>query len=446
VLFRSAAESVRALPAVVASGEPEAIVRRGEVRVPRLAKVTTIGDPMTWDPDGTVLITGGAGLLGSLLTRHLVERGVRNLVLTSRRGLEAPGAKDLVNELAEQGATVDVVACDVTDRDDLSGLIGSIGTKLTAVVHAAGQMDSAVLGSMTPRQVETVLRPKVDAAWHLHELTVDLGLAAFVLYSSAGGMLLAAGQANYAAGNVFLDALAEYRAARGLPATSRAWGPWEGTDGEVDLAHIARSGVAELSAADGLALFDAALAAGESVLVPVKLAELKDADRPAALLRGLVTAAPRRAAVAGPKAAAPETGLAERLTGLSAQERDATVLELVREHTAAVLGYDDASAVGVEKGFTDLGIDSLAALELRNRLGAASGLRLPATLIFDYPSPMPLTRHLLAELLPEIGEPVEEVAEANGTDEVAAIASMDLADLVRSAMSGDQTDERGESE
>ena len=439
-------QSMRALPAVVASGEPEARVRGGEVRVPRLAKVTTVGDPVEWDPDGTVLITGGAGLLGGLLARHLVGRGARNLVLTSRKGLDAPGAKELADELAEQGASVTVAACDVTDRAQLEKLIGSI-ERLTAVVHAAGQMDSAVLSALTPSQVENVLRPKVDAAWHLHELTASHDLAAFVLYSSAGGLLLAAGQANYAAGNVFLDALAEHRAAQGLPATSLAWGPWEGTGGEVDLAHIARSGVAELSVSDGLALFDAALAAGEPTLVPVKLAELRDADRLAPLLRGLVTAAPRRtAAAAGPKAAAPEAGFASKLAGLSAAERETAALELVCEHAAAVLGYDDASAVGVEKGFTDLGIDSLAALELRNRLGAACGLRLPATLIFDYPSPLPLAKHLLTELLPEIGEPAGEVAQANGTDEVAAIAAMDLADLVRSAMGGTDTDERGESQ
>ncbi|WP_328603680.1 type I polyketide synthase [Amycolatopsis sp. NBC_00345] len=448
----AAASSVRALPAVVASGEPEAIVRDGEVRVPRLAKVTALGEPAAWDPDGTVLITGGAGLLGGLLARHLVGHGARNLLLTSRKGLDTPGAKELADELTERGAQVTVAACDVTDRAALAELIGSIGSELTAVVHAAGQMDSAVLSALTPEQVDNVLRPKVDAAWHLHELTAGLDLAGFVLYSSAGGLLLAAGQANYAAGNVFLDALAEYRAARGLPATSLAWGPWQGTDGEVDLAHIARSGVAELSAADGLALFDAALAAGEPVLVPVKLAELRDVDAVAPLLRGLVTAAPRRvAAAAGPQAAAPVAGFADRLVTLSPDEREQAALELVREHAAAVLGYDDASAVGAEKGFTDLGIDSLAALELRNRLGAASGLRLPATLIFDYPSPVPLAKHLLAELLPEIGSAVEETAageaaSANGTDEGAAIAAMDLADLVRSAMGGNPTDERGESQ
>ncbi|MER6900738.1 type I polyketide synthase, partial [Amycolatopsis sp. NPDC000740] len=437
----ASAESARALPAVVASGEPEARVRNGEVRVPRLTRVTEVGEPVEWDPDGTVLITGGAGLLGGLLARHLVARGARDLVLTSRRGLDAAGARELVDELAGSGAKVTVAACDVTDRDALAKLLDTL-PRLTAVVHAAGQMDSAVLSALTPEQVENVLRPKVDAAWNLHELTASRDLAAFVLYSSAGGLLLAAGQANYAAGNVFLDALAEHRASLGLPATSLAWGPWEGTDGEVDLAHIARSGVAELTAAEGLELFDAALAASAAALVPVKL-DLKDADRASALLKGLVTAGPRRAAVASSAAATPEAGFADKLATLPADERDSAALNLVREHTAAVLGYDDASAVGVEKGFTDLGIDSLAALELRNRLGAATGLRLPATLIFDYPSPLPLARHLLAELAPASAVPVEE--ELNGTDDAAAaVASMDLADLVRSAMGG--TDERGESQ
>ncbi|MEV0070583.1 type I polyketide synthase [Amycolatopsis sp. NPDC050768] len=434
------AESAQALPAVAASGEPEAVVRAGEVRVPRLVRVTEIGESLEWNPDGTVLITGGAGLLGGLLARHLVARGARDLVLTSRRGLDAPGARELVEELAGQGANVTVAACDVTDRAELAGLLETL-PKLTAVVHAAGQMDSAVLGALTPEQVETVLRPKVDAAWHLHELTASRDLAAFVLYSSAGGLLLAAGQANYAAGNVFLDALAEHRAAQGLPATSLAWGPWEGTDGEVDLAHIARYGVAELTAEDGLALFDAALAARQPALVPVELADLKEADRVAPLLRGLVAAPSRRAATAA-VTTAPEAGFVDRVAALPASEREAAALQLVCEHAAAVLGYDDASAVGVEKGFTDLGIDSLAALELRNRLGAATGLRLPATLIFDYPSPLPLTRHLLAELLPES----EQDSAIEENDEAAsAVAAMDLADLVRSAMGGDQTDERGES-
>jgi acyl transferase domain-containing protein/acyl carrier protein len=444
--------SLSALPSVVAAGEPEAALRDGQLTVPRLARVSTVEDK-SWNPDGTVLITGGAGLLGGHLARHLVtEHGARHLLITSRKGMDAPGAADLVAELTSRGAHVEVRACDVTDRDALADLLGAVPAEhpLTAVVHAAGLMDSAVLDSLTTEQVDNVLRPKVDAAWHLHELTKELELSAFVLYSSVGGLLLTAGQANYAAANVFLDALAEYRVARGLPATSLAWGPWQGTDGQVDLAHIARSGVAELSTADGMALFDAALGAAEPVLVPVKLADPRDTDTVAPLLRGLVKAGQRRVASAAPAAPVEELSLADRLSAMDTEERDRTVLELVCGHAAAVLGYENATDVGVEKGFTDLGIDSLAALELRNRLGAATGLRLPATLIFDYPSPLPLAQYLLVELLPELDEP-EEVAEVTGNAD--AIAGMDLADLVRTALgetkSGSvdtRSEERGESQ
>ncbi|MBP2327117.1 acyl transferase domain-containing protein/acyl carrier protein [Kibdelosporangium banguiense] len=443
--------SVSALAAAVASDEPEVGIRGGDVKVPRLTRVSKMDIPAKWNPDGTVLITGGAGLLGATLAKHLVTtHDVRHLVITNRKGGKAPGAGDLIAELTELGATVNLVACDVADRAALAKVIDNVPAAhpLTAVVHAAGVMDSAVLESLTPQQVDNVLRPKVDAAWHLHELTRDMDLAAFVLYSSTGGLLLAAGQANYAAANVFLDALAEYRAARGLVATSLAWGLWEGTEGQIDVAHIVRSGVAPLPFADGLELFDAALGAAEPVLVPVKLAAQWDADAVAPLLRGMAKAAPRRTVAAAGPAAAPveEAGLAERLAALSADERLKTVLDLVCGHAAAVLGYSDAHAVGPEKGFTDLGIDSLAALELRNRLGAATEMRLPATLIFDYPSPLPLARHLLTELVGQDDEPAADVPEqAPAAQEIAAIAGMDLADLVRTALGGNTvTDERGE--
>jgi len=339
--------------------------------------------------------------------------------------MDTPGAAELCAELGGLGASARVVACDVADRDSVAGLLAGVPSTapLTAVVHAAGLMDSGVLGSLTPKQLDNVLRPKVDGAWHLHELTAGLDLSAFVLYSSAGGLVLAAGQANYAAANVFLDALADYRAARGLPAKSLAWGPWEGSEDQVDVERIGRSGVAALTAAEGLALFDAALGAAEAVLAPIKL-DPRHAQQPAALLRGLVRAPARR--VVDQVAAVDEITWEQRLAGLAPEEREPVVLELVRGHTAAVLGYDDATAIDPEKGFTDLGLDSLAALELRNALGAATELRLPATLIFDYPNPVALTRHLLAESLPA-AEPGDDDALRE------EIEGMDVADLVRAA-------------
>ncbi len=437
-------DAMPALASVVASGEPEAVVRSGGMLLPRLTPVSTVDTTggVRWDTSGTTLITGGVGLLGGLLARHLVtEHGVRHLLLTSRRGMAAPGATELCAELTGLGASVSVVACDVTDRAALAGLLDGVPAThpLTAVVHAAGVMDSAVLGSLTREQLDTVLRAKVDAAWLLHELTSDLDLSAFVLYSSAGGLVLAAGQANYAAANTFLDALAGHRAARGLAAKSLAWGPWEGAEDLVDVEWIGRAGIAALSAEEGLALFDAAMAVADPVLAPIKMAVGGTQGEPPALLRGLVRLPARRVV----DSAAAETGtdavdLADRLAGLPVAERERAVLTLVCEQAAAVLGYDDATVIDPDRGFTDLGVDSLAALELRNRIGVATALRLPATLVFDYPSPEPLARYLLAELFPN-GEPdgadgADGAPSAAAGDGRAEIESMDVANLVASAL------------
>ncbi|MEU7024035.1 type I polyketide synthase [Streptomyces sp. NPDC046203] len=408
------AESARILRAAVATGEPETAIRQGTVTVPRFAGVPAPGTDVAapWDADGTVLITGGTGLLGARLARHLVaEHGVRHLLLTSRRGAEAPGARALSEELTKLGADVRLAAVDVADREALAVLLDGIPAEqpLTAVVHAAGAMDNALVGSLTDEQVARVLRPKADAAWHLHELTRDLGLTAFVLYSSTGGMVLPAGQANYAAANVFLDALAEHRRAQGLPASSLAWGVWAGTavEGgdldEHDLQRMNRSGVAELSFAEGLALFDDAVRAPDAVLAPVRLdlAALRDrvGELPA-LLRGLVRPQTRRVAQAG--SVAVETSTVERkLAGLPEADRERYLLDLVRGHVAAVLGHGNPAAVEPGQGFSELGLDSLGAIELRNRLQSATGLRLPATLMFDYPNSVALSGFLLGELLPE---------------------------------------------
>ncbi|MFE0026115.1 SDR family NAD(P)-dependent oxidoreductase [Amycolatopsis sp. NPDC059021] len=406
------------LATVLASGEPEVAVRDGEILLPRFERVSTVDTEFTPDPEGTVLITGGAGLLGAMLARHLVaEHGVRQLLLTSRRGRDVPGAAELHAELTGLGAEVSIVACDVADRDALAALIDGVPAEhpLTAVVHAAGAMDSAVFGSLTAKQLEVVLRPKVDAAWHLHELTKDLDLAAFVLYSSAGGTVITAGQANYAAANVFLDALAEYRVANGLPGKSLGWGPWVGAEGQVDVEWIGRGGIAELEREEGLALFDAAMGAADAVLAPIKLdpERRRRLDLPA-LLRGMFGAPARRVVQAPSPVAAVErqVSTAERLASLPADERERAVLDLVCANAAAVLGYADATEIDARKGFTDLGLDSLAALELRNRLGTETELRLPATLIFDYPSPVVLAEYLLGELAP-----AEAVPEPASTDD-----------------------------
>ncbi|WP_405622712.1 SDR family NAD(P)-dependent oxidoreductase [Streptomyces sp. NBC_00076] len=360
------------------------------------------------DPDGTVLVTGGTGSLGALVARHLVtEHGARNLLLTSRRGPDAPGARELTAELTALGATVRVEACDAADRDALALLLDSVPATapLTAVVHTAGVVDDGVLAALTPQRMATVLRPKADAALNLHELTRDLDLAAWVLFSSAAGVLGNPGQANYAAANSFLDGLARVRSAEGLPAVSLAWGLWSHASGmtstlaETDLRRTERDGMLGLTAEEGLALLDAALTAGEPALVPTRLDLSVLRDRAASgglppMLRALVRA-PRRAATAG---TAPQRTLAERLAGLPAEEKAALVLDVVLKEAATVLGHMDASLVVPDRAFKEAGFDSLTAVELRNRLGRAAGTRLPTTAVFDYPAPTALADYLLKAL------------------------------------------------
>ncbi|WP_405084931.1 type I polyketide synthase [Microbispora sp. NBC_01389] len=392
-----------AVAAAVASAEPEAAIRAGEVFVPRFTRPPRPAEATApaLDPEGTALITGGTGGLGGLLARHLVTAyGVRSLVLTSRRGPDAPGAAELRDELTALGAEVTIAACDAADRDALAEVLAAIPAErpLTAVVHAAGVADNGLVGALTPERLAAVLAPKADAAWHLHELTKDLDLAAFVLLSSAGGMVLAAGQGNYAAANVFLDALATHRHACGLPATSMAYGLW-GVDAglgallsDADLTRMRRMGYPALTAEDGLALFDAALAAPGAVRVPLRIDPVALRAKPEQLphlLRGLVRVPIRQAARSGGGEA-----LRQRLAGLGEAERSAALLDLVRSTVAAVLGHTSADAIEADRAFQELGFDSLSAVELRNVLGEATGLRLPATLVFDYPSALAVAEHI----------------------------------------------------
>ncbi|MCQ9134479.1 type I polyketide synthase [Streptomyces hilarionis] len=402
--------SVAALPGALASGEPQLAIRKGRPTAPRLARVTARPTRRAAPAPGTVLVTGAGGALGGLLARHLVSRhGVTDLLLASRRGPDAPGAAELAAELTASGARVTVAACDVADRDALTALLASVPADrpLTGVVHAAGLLDDSLLETMRPEQLARVLRPKVDAAVNLHELTRDLDLSMFVLFSSVAGILGLPGQANYAAANAYLDTLAQQRAARGLPGLSLAWGLWAQAGGmtghlaDADLERMRRAGLVPLSSAEGLALFDAALACGEALLVPARLepAEVRAHGPVPALLRGVVRERVRRAgaATAGPGAA---VTLGDRLAPLSAEERAQALLGVVREHTAAVLAHGAPGAVDPDRTFKELGFDSLTAVDLRNRLGAATGLRLRATLVFDYPTPTALAAHLGAAIAP----------------------------------------------
>ncbi|MFF1905902.1 SDR family NAD(P)-dependent oxidoreductase [Kitasatospora sp. NPDC058218] len=399
------------LAPLLAAGETQFVVRGGVVRVGRLARRATGADGSSvWAKAGTVLVTGGTGGLGREVARHLVTaHGVRKLLLVSRRGLEAPGAVGLRAELAGLGAEVVVAACDVGDRGSLAGVLEQT-SDLSAVVHTAGVLDDGVVTSLTPERLSAVLRPKVDAAWHLHELTEGLELSAFVLFSSISGVMGSAGQGNYAAGNVFLDSLAQYRTSRGLVAQSLAWGAWAqsagmtGTLSEADLRRITASGVPPLSVAQGLALLDAATRTDEPLLVPIgRTSGATRMQGPVpALLRGLVTGT-RRVAASGGGGVATSTALAARLRDLRAGERLRAVVDLVRAEGATVLGHAGAKSVDAGREFRELGFDSLTAVELRNRLTSATGLRLPATLVFDHPTPTVLAEHLLAELLDEHG-------------------------------------------
>ncbi|WP_421106611.1 SDR family NAD(P)-dependent oxidoreductase [Streptomyces sp. NEAU-S77] len=397
-------------------GEPELSVRGGEVRVPRLARVPLGPDTPAWDPERTVLITGGTGALGTAVARHLVTRnGVRRLLLTSRRGPEAPGAAELIEELTALGAEAEVAACDVADRNALATLLD--GRTIGGVVHTAGVLDDGVIPSLTPGRVDHVLRPKADAAWHLHELTRDMGLTAFVLFSSVAGVLGAPGQGNYAAANTFLDALARHRHANGLPALSLAWGPWAG-DGMAD--GLDQGGLRALAQEEGLALLDAAAGVPEPALVSARF-DPAAFDTPPPLLRGLVRGRSRR--VADTTASATEA-LRRRLAALTDDERAAELLGLVRSQAATVLRLAGAEAVDPERAFRDLGFDSLTAVELRNLLSAATGLRLPATLVFDYPTPGELARHLLEELSGAVAKAAVGPVATRADDEPIAIVGM----------------------
>nr|WP_024802963.1 type I polyketide synthase [Nocardia sp. BMG51109] len=407
--------------------EPQLAVRGSRVLAPRLARAEPgLSDSTALRPEEAVLITGGTGGLGALFARHLVrEHGVEHLILVSRRGPDADGAAALAADLAGLGASVRIEACDVADREQLAALVASLDRPLTAVIHAAGVLDDGLVESLTPERMERVLRPKVDAAWQLHESTAGMNLSAFVVFSSVAALIGSPGQANYAAANSFLDALAQYRRAAGLPATSLAWGLWDVADGmsgglaAADVERLSRTGVTPVSAELGLGLFDRALESSAALRVPVHLdlAALRAQARGGllpALFRGLVRTPVRRESGAG--------SLAQRLAGVDPAEREQIVLEAVRTQVAAVLGYTSTEAIDPERPFKDVGIDSLGAVELRNRLGQATGMRLPATLVFDHPTAADMARSLLEDLDGAVPAPAGDVpVQPNGQGTVGTL-------------------------
>ena len=423
-----------ALPGALAcEQEPQLAIREGEVLAPRLARMP-VGRPRDvegpFDPGRSVLVTGGTGVLGGLVARHLVAaHGVRSVVLASRRGPEAPGAGELRSELEGLGARVSVVACDVSDREQLEGLLGGVPGEfpLGAVVHTAGALDDGMIGSLSPERFDGVLGAKADAAWYLHELTAEMDLGAFVLFSSAAATVGSPGQGNYTAANAFLDALAAHRRARGLAGCSLSWGWWEQVSGltsglgEVDLSRFRRQGALPFSSSEGLELFDLAVSADRAQLVPIRL--------DVAALRALARAGELPVVFGGvvpvPARRSGGRSLAQRLTGVPEDEREGVVLELVRAEVASVLGHASGQAVDAQRAFKDLGFDSLTAVELRNRLNALTGLRLPATLVFDHPTPAAVTRRLLDEVVGAAQRRGLTTASAGGpVDEPVAVVGM----------------------
>jgi polyketide synthase 12 len=403
-------------------------IRQAAAALRYLSQARHVGKVVMTMPDawavGTVLITGGTGMAGSALARHVVTRhGVRHLVLVSRRGPDAPGAAELVAELAAAGAQVQVVACDAADREALAKVIADIGVQhpLSSVIHAAGALDDAVVTSLTPERMDVALRAKVNAAWNLHELTRDLDLSAFVLFSSIAGLAGAAGQANYAAANSFLDGLAAHRQARGLPAVSLGWGLWDQASAmtggleTVDFARLARDGIVAMSSHEALQLLDTALIIDEPFVLPahIDLVALRakfDSGTLPPMFVDLINAPARRQVDDSLAAAKSKSALLQRLEGCPEDEQHAILLDLVRSHIATVLGSSTPEAIDPDRAFQELGFDSLTAVEMRNRLKAATGLALSPTLIFDYPNSAALAGYFQKELLGSRSEDTRQAA------------------------------------
>nr|WP_255283177.1 type I polyketide synthase [Actinomadura madurae] len=402
-------------------GETELALRPGGLFARRLlrdgADPAPESDPGYGERHGTVLITGGTGALGARVARWYAERGAEHLLLLSRGGPDADGAKDLAEELAGHGARVTVAACDAADRDRLAEVVAAVpaGTPVTAVVHAAGALDDCLVGDITPERLESVLRPKT-AAIALHDLTAGLPVREFVLFSSVAAVVGAGGQGSYAAANAYLDAFAEWRRGTGLPATAIAWGPWDGGGmahrGVVDR-RARRAGLRPSTPAPRWPRWRPGCAVAKRIASsPTSTGIGSPPVSPTAgspLSRGEI---PEARAVLRARPAASEqvqSGPLAGLAGASRAERTRILTATVRAEAAFVLGHDSPAAFGADQPLSELGFDSLLSLELRNRLGAATGLALPASLVFDHPTLTALVENLL-ERLGGTGEQVDAEA------------------------------------
>nr|WP_079122282.1 type I polyketide synthase [Streptomyces mutomycini] len=414
--------------------EDQIAIRASGVYVRRLVRTPGTGQGSPWTPRGTVLITGGTGVLGAHVARWAARNGAERLVLTSRRGIDAPGAAELRDELVALGAAVTVAACDVTDRAALTELADGLraaGSPVRAVLHTAGEATSQPLAELDTDGLEAVLSAKVAGADNLDAVFTDddanASLDAFVLFSSIAGVWGSGGQAAYAAANAHLDALALSRRARGLAATSVAWGPWGGggmAQGEAE-AHLLRRGLPAMAPERAVAALQQTLSEGDSLITVAdvdwaRFAPAFTALRPSPLLAELSDVRELREAASAP-AGDTTSALRDRLASATGGERTRALLELVRKQAAVVLAHPSTESVTAVSTFRELGFDSLTAVELRNRLAKETGLTLPATMVFDHPTPTVLAEHLRTELFG---------GELQRTDAFTAVASADSDDPV----------------
>ncbi|MET9266515.1 SDR family NAD(P)-dependent oxidoreductase [Amycolatopsis sp. NPDC004079] len=407
------------------TGEHQLALRGATAQAPRLVPVPLFpADDLALDPDHTVLITGAGGSLAGHLARHLATRGHRRFLLATSNS--RPGAiQKLTGELSALGAHPTVAAADIADLAQVRALVDAVPDEhpLAGVIHTAGTTRDATADNLTAAELHAVLEPKVDGAHNLHQATQHLDLTHFVTFSSAAATLGNPGQANYAAANAWLDALAAHRRYLGRPAIALAWGPWQQETaltaklGDSDRARIERSGVTALTTDQGLALFDAALASPHAHLVTahLDLARLRRHPDPPPLLRGLAGA---------PSGTKPADDLASAVSGMAPEQGRRHLLDHVIGTTNTVLALPAAAATNPATPFKDLGFDSLAAIELRNHLTATTGLDLAASLVFDHPTPEALAAHLHERLVPEPAAPADQLlAELRRVEDRLAVAA-----------------------